>query len=81
MPGDRRLPPSKLSINVGALLDNARTEQFLLQRDLAEHIGVSQSQMSKFLRGERALNLDQLDALCRKLGLSIVGIVSDALAN
>jgi DNA-binding Xre family transcriptional regulator len=45
---------------------------------LAAEVGISQSQMSKHLRGERTLNLDQLDAICHALGLHLHDVVQAA---
>ncbi len=41
-------------------------------------MGISQSQISKYLRAERVLDIDQLDALCFALGLNIVTVVREA---
>jgi transcriptional regulator with XRE-family HTH domain len=41
-------------------------------------IGVSQSQISKYLLANRALNVDELDAICSALGLDVVAVVREA---
>ena len=38
---------------------------------IALESGVSQAVLSRFLRGERGLNLDTADKLCRALGLDL----------
>ena len=48
----------------------------ITQTELGDGIGVSQSQMSKILRGERTLTIDQLEQICFILGLT-PGVVVD----
>jgi transcriptional regulator with XRE-family HTH domain len=42
--------------------------------------GVSQSQVSKYLRGVRKPDIDTLDDLCRALGLEVEAVVAAAVA-
>lgn len=79
MPTRSDRPP--LSPYVAAILERERDEQRLTQTALAKMSGISQSQVSKYLRAERVLNIDRLDALCAALGLDIVSVVSEADAN
>jgi transcriptional regulator with XRE-family HTH domain len=53
------------------------------QEALGERADISQSQLSKYLRGERAMNIEELEGLCLALGLDFVGVVRDGarLAN
>lgn len=71
-----------MSIAVASVLQSEvkarKGTEKLTQRALADAVHVSQSQMSKYLRGERSLNIDELDAICTRLGLSIVDVVSRA---
>lgn len=48
------------------------------QSELAESIGVSQSQLSKMVRGMRPIDLDQLDGMCRALGADTFAVVKEA---
>ena len=70
-----------LSPYIAAILERERDEQGLTQKALEAMSGISQSQISKYLRAERVLNIDRLDALCAALGLDIVSVVSEADAN
>ena len=70
-----------LSPYIAAILDRERDEQGVTQTALAAMSGISQSQVSKYLRAERVLNVDRLDALCAALGLNIVAVVSEADAS
>ena len=45
--------------------------------ELAEKLGVSQSFVTKYERGDRRLDLFQLRAVCRILGASLVDLVSE----
>ena len=78
--GSKR-PPGALSQAVAAILADAFAESGLSQRALGEAAGISQSQMSKYLRGERPMLIDDLDKVCFVLGLSIVDVVGRALTS
>lgn len=78
VPTGRSRVPGSLSRAVGAILAGRASERGLTQGQLGTAAGVSQSQVSKLFRGERALTLDQYDALCEALDLDIVGILIEA---
>ena len=63
---------------MAAILKRAFHQTDVTQEALGAAVGVSQSQVSKFLRGERVLNVDQLDTFCFALGLNIVHVVREA---
>lgn len=67
-----------LSHRIAAVLDEARRSQKISQEKLGQAIGVSQSQMSSFLRAEKTLDVDQLQALCDALGLALRAVVNQA---
>jgi transcriptional regulator with XRE-family HTH domain len=60
---------------VAAILARERHKRGTTQTALAAMSGISQSQVSKYLRAERVLDIDRLDALCTALGLDIVEVV------
>jgi DNA-binding Xre family transcriptional regulator len=60
------------------LSDAFAASEFTSQTALGKVAGISQSQLSKHLRGERPLTIDELDALCMALHLSIVDVVRRA---
>jgi transcriptional regulator with XRE-family HTH domain len=60
------------------VLRAAFEESNLTQTSLGEMIGVSQSQVSKYLLAKRALNVDELDLMCTVLGLDIAAVVRTA---
>jgi predicted transcriptional regulator len=59
-------------------VDSQQVDEGVSQSHLGAAVGISQSQMSKYLRGERVLDVDQLDALCFALHLDITEVVRDA---
>lgn len=80
MPNGTRSNPGPLSRAVAAILEAERQAQGLSQTELGAAVGLSQSQMSKLLRAERAFLVDHLDAVCTTLGLDIVDVVRTASA-
>ena len=75
------LPGGPFSRSVAAVIRVAFEESKLTQAALGDAIGQSQSQMSKYLTGERSLNLDEFAELCSVLGLDPVEVVREALAD
>lgn len=69
-----------LSSLIAAELDRAFIASGLTQGEVGEAAGVSQSQVSKYLRGVRVPDVDVLDDLCRALGLDIAEVVARAKA-
>lgn len=53
-------------------------DSFVSQIELGRLSGISQSQISKLFRGERRLTLDQLEAMCHALRLSVVAVIAEA---
>lgn len=56
----------------------SRERKDISQTALARRIGVSQSQMSDYLRGERPMTLEEIDAICDALGLDILVVIEEA---
>lgn len=81
MPGGRKRRSNAFSTTVGIILDDARLEQMLTQRQLAERVGVSTPHVGKYLRGAAAPTVVELYDMCAALGLDVVGVVSDAIRN
>ena len=73
--------PGPLTVAVAAILKRSFHQTDVTQETLGAAVGVSQSQMSKYLRGERVLDIDQLDAFCFALGLNIVDVVREAVRS
>ena len=73
-----RNEPGRLSIALAAILSEAFDDSGKTQAEVAEAAGMSQSQLSKYLRAVRTLTADELDDLCAALGLSLVDVVTRA---
>lgn len=50
----------------------------MTQSELAEATGISQSQVSKILRGVRVPDLEQTWSLCYVLGIDIAAVLTEA---
>lgn len=75
------MPTTALDARVAQILW-ARYEYLgMKQRTIAEAIGVSQSQVSKLLRGDRPLEVSQFVAMCDRLGLPPVEVLREALGR
>ena len=59
-------------IRIGRLIADARHNQGLTVRALAERSGVSYQNITKIENGRYNVSIDILDKLCRALGLKIV---------
>ena len=59
------------------LLRELREQAGLTQTALAERVGQSQSYISKWERGDLRLDLVQLRALCRAMGVSLPAFVTE----
>lgn len=64
------------SATVGEMLQQLRLRADLRQIDLAKKIGAPQSYVSKYESGERRLDLYELRAICRALGIDLAEFVS-----
>jgi transcriptional regulator with XRE-family HTH domain len=74
-----RLPPESTHQAVlRRMLVELRAQAGLDQRALANRLGVTQSEISKFERGERALDVLRLRAWLRALGIELAPF-ADAL--
>ncbi|MGW9345567.1 helix-turn-helix domain-containing protein [Streptomyces albidoflavus] len=68
-----------LSEIIAERLTQAYLESGRRQRDIGDEAGISQSQMSKYLRGVRAPNVDELEAICAALELDVADVVTMAV--
>lgn len=70
-----RAKPRRSSSRIGLAdqLRDAIQESHRSDHDLAVAAKIAPSIVSRFMRGERGLTLDSLDALCEVLGLRLVG--------
>lgn len=69
---------SDITRHVASQIRGLMAQYGVKQGELAESIGVSQSQLSKMVRGTRPIDLDQLDGMCRALGVDTFTVVKEA---
>lgn len=55
-------------------LRRAIQESGLTTTELAQHTGITQPQLSRFVRGIRTLTLPAADRICQYLGLRLVAV-------
>jgi transcriptional regulator with XRE-family HTH domain len=60
-------------LEIAAILRNAIQESGKSLNQVANESGVSQPQLSRFVRGERSLSLDSVELLFRYFGLKVEG--------
>ncbi len=68
----------ELAIEVANILRGLVARYGLPQMELAETVGVSQSQLSKMLRGVRPMDIDTLDGLAVAMGSTGAQILAEA---
>jgi transcriptional regulator with XRE-family HTH domain len=61
---------------LGSLLKEIRLEAKLTQEQVADRLGQSQSYVSKYESGEQRLDLIELDAVCKAVGLELTKFVA-----
>lgn len=79
MNAQRRDAINEFGKAVARQLNARRAHQGLTQSQLEEATGISQSQLSKQLRGLRAINMDELAQLCEALDVSMESIIELAM--
>lgn len=60
---------------LAALLRQVRLDANLTQSQLAEKLGQTQSYVSKYENGEQRLDLIELEAVCKAVGISLTDFV------
>lgn len=66
---------------LAALLRQVRLDANLTQLHLAEKIGQTQSYVSKYENGEQRLDLIELEAVCKAVGISLTDFVERYLES
>lgn len=78
MPSGTRPLPGRLSLEVTRILSDAIADRGVTQAEVATAAGMSASQLSRTLDGQKPLTLEQLEALCEALGDDVVRVISTA---
>ena len=66
---------------LAALLRQVRLDANITQLQLAEKIGQTQSYVSKYENGEQRLDLIELEAVCKAVGISLTDFVERYLES
>lgn len=67
--------------HLAALLRQVRLDAALTQAQVAEHIGETQSYVSKYENGEQRLDLIELEAVCKAVNISLSQFVERYLES
>ena len=70
--------PGPLTEAIASILREAVESRGLLQRQVADAIGQSQTQVSRYLRGEVTMDAEEIDKMCRVVGLNIADVITRA---
>lgn len=73
--------PTDLTCAIASEIDLRRTELGLSQQDVADFLGTSKGQVSKFLNGEKGLTVRELELICKGLGLKPSRVIRAAEAR
>lgn len=73
--------PGPISTAVTQLIATTSEELLLTQSELGRRTGIHQVTISRTFRGEREFTLDELDAICDALGLSLLAVINEAKSN
>ena len=63
---------------IARLLNDERLHKGVTQAELSESTGISQSQISKQMRGTRDINIDELSAIANALDIPLVELIRKA---
>jgi transcriptional regulator with XRE-family HTH domain len=67
--------------HLAALLRQVRLDANLTQSQVADKIGQTQSYVSKYENGEQRLDLIELEAVCKAVGISLTRFVERYLES
>lgn len=70
--------PGPLTKSIAARLRAAVEERGLTQSEVGDALGQSQSQVSKYLRGETVMDAEEIYVVCRLVGISITDLFATA---
>lgn len=80
MPTGKRTKPSAVAQEISNILAHRAHAARVTQAELAKAADISQSQLSKILRGDRQMDVDHLYAMCGALGLKVRDVIREAEA-
>jgi transcriptional regulator with XRE-family HTH domain len=74
-------PWDRKRLKLQQMLREVRSSAELKQADLAKRIGADQSFVSRYERGERRLDLVELQAICEACGVTLSAFVAEFEAD
>lgn len=72
-----RIPASSLTVRVAKILRDAAGREFSNAR-IARELDVSPHQIGRYMNGTKSPNLEELDAICRIIGLDPMDVIRSA---
>lgn len=72
-----RIPASSLTVRVAKILRDAAGREFSNAR-IARELDVSPHQIGRYMKGTKSPNLEELDAICRIIGLDPMDVIRQA---
>jgi transcriptional regulator with XRE-family HTH domain len=79
VPKGSKAKPGPVTAALAPLLNDAFLEMLISQKRFGQMVGIPQSTISLYLRGERALDLDTFVHICRALGIDPIEAFATAL--
>jgi transcriptional regulator with XRE-family HTH domain len=73
--------PGPLTRAIAAALSAAVAERRLTQAQIAAALGQSQPHVSKYLRGEIVLDVEELNAICAFLHINTATLIAESLKH
>lgn len=72
------MPPGPLTIEVSNIVRGWVSRRGTNATRVAAAVGLSQPYLSALLRGDKVFRLEELDAVCRHLGIEVVDVIREA---
>ncbi|MDQ0735302.1 helix-turn-helix domain-containing protein [Arthrobacter agilis] len=74
----KNMEPSDLTKRVAAVIRAQMAYKDISQAELVRATGLSQPTVSRLLKGERAMDLEQMNLICSALRISVAGVLEQA---
>lgn len=81
VPSGSKPPPGRLSRSVSRVLSDTAEGQGVTDTALAKSVGISRSQVSKYMRGDLSPTIDEIERMCKALGIDAVDTLAVAQAT
>lgn len=72
------MEPSDLTKRVAAVIRAQMGFKDISQAELVRATGLSQPTLSRLIKGERAMDLEQMNLICNALRISVAGVLEQA---